>query len=163
MWFFEMIRQERLLTTSPHRKWQGLFPYLPSFILILVAVHQLYLAQTADLSPWKGGGFGMFSTTDGGPNRHLHIFLIAPEMEQEVWPSKSLEDMEDRVKELPTEAGLSKFAREIANRYKNRNNDLTAVRVEVWRTQFAAKTLQPFSLLLREFTLMMIDKETTES
>jgi hypothetical protein len=37
---------------------------LPAAILILVALLQLYLTQTANLSPWKGGGFGMFGTTD---------------------------------------------------------------------------------------------------
>lgn len=37
---------------------------LPAAILILVALLQLYLSQTANLSPWKGGGFGMFGATD---------------------------------------------------------------------------------------------------
>jgi hypothetical protein len=33
---------------------------VPGGVLIVVALHQLFLAQTADLSPWSGGGFGMF-------------------------------------------------------------------------------------------------------
>lgn len=37
---------------------------LPATILILVAFVQIYLAHTAHLSPWKGGGFGMFGAID---------------------------------------------------------------------------------------------------
>lgn len=37
---------------------------LPAIILVMVALLQLYLAHTANLSPWKGGGFGMFGAID---------------------------------------------------------------------------------------------------
>ncbi|BAU63527.1 hypothetical protein STA3757_08920 [Stanieria sp. NIES-3757] len=40
---------------------------LPGAILVLVALLQLYLTHTANLSPWKGGGFGMFGGIDA-PN-----------------------------------------------------------------------------------------------
>lgn len=33
-------------------------------ILILVAVNQIHWAHTRDLTPWKGGGFGMFASVD---------------------------------------------------------------------------------------------------
>ena len=38
--------------------------WLVPTILLLVALLQLYLAHTANLSPWKGGGFGMFAAVD---------------------------------------------------------------------------------------------------
>lgn len=37
---------------------------LPAAILVVVALLQIYLTQTANLSPWKGGGFGMFGAID---------------------------------------------------------------------------------------------------
>lgn len=37
---------------------------LPAAILVMVALLQIYLAHTANLSPWKGGGFGMFGAID---------------------------------------------------------------------------------------------------
>ena len=37
---------------------------LPVAVLLAVAARQVVLTHTAGLSPWKGGGFGMFSTTD---------------------------------------------------------------------------------------------------
>lgn len=37
---------------------------LPALILIVVACLQLSLTRTTNLSPWKGGGFGMFAAVD---------------------------------------------------------------------------------------------------
>ena len=46
-----------------------LFIFLP----ILVAVVQIYLAGTSDLSRWKGGGFGMYSDPHPGVNRLVWV------------------------------------------------------------------------------------------
>ena len=45
-------------------------------ILVLVATNQLVLASTTDLTPWRGGGFGMFSTTDNHDQRFLRITAV---------------------------------------------------------------------------------------
>ena len=45
---------------------------------------QVTLARTAGLSPWKGGGFGMFSTTDDAGRRHVRVFVSAPERSEEI-------------------------------------------------------------------------------
>ncbi|KST65266.1 hypothetical protein [Mastigocoleus testarum] len=45
--------------------------FLVPTILILVALLQFYLAHTANLSPWKGGGFGMFAAVDSPSMRVL--------------------------------------------------------------------------------------------
>lgn len=42
-------------------------------LLTLVAVAQLWLATFHHLTPWKGGGFGMFATLDGIPSRFIVI------------------------------------------------------------------------------------------
>ncbi len=46
------------------REWPDRLRLLPPLCLIGVALVQLGLASAASLSPWLGGGFGMFSTTD---------------------------------------------------------------------------------------------------
>ena len=33
-------------------------------LLLAIASAQMLLARTSDLSPWKGGGFGMFASVD---------------------------------------------------------------------------------------------------
>ena len=50
--------------------------WLPSLLLVSVALHQVFLVHHTQLSPWLGGGFGMFSTTDVGTARHLHALVL---------------------------------------------------------------------------------------
>lgn len=40
-------------------------------LMIAIAMNQVRMAHDHALSPWKGGGFGMFSTVDGPGNRRL--------------------------------------------------------------------------------------------
>lgn len=53
--------------------------WLPALILIFVASLQLYLTYTTNLSPWKGGGFGMFATIDAPATR----VIMAEGLDQE--------------------------------------------------------------------------------
>ncbi|MEZ5943252.1 MAG: hypothetical protein R3C18_17805 [Planctomycetaceae bacterium] len=65
-----------------HRKF---VPYwLPSLVLILVAINQLRLAHETNLSPWKGGGFGMFSTIDSPGERLLHAEWVFADSNQSI-------------------------------------------------------------------------------
>lgn len=49
----------------PHARLQPILErWFPAFVLVAIAALQLYLTQTAYLSPWKGGGFGMFGAID---------------------------------------------------------------------------------------------------
>lgn len=50
--------------------------WIPPLILIFVFIHQFYLVQTHNLTQWKGGGFGMFSTVDKQTERVLRIYLV---------------------------------------------------------------------------------------
>ena len=45
--------------------------YCPVVVLLSVAAVQLVLVRSAGLTPWKGGGFGMFAAVDGGAVRIL--------------------------------------------------------------------------------------------
>lgn len=44
---------------------------LVPLVLSGVALHQIHLATTGDLTPWKGGGFGMFSSPDRASHRAM--------------------------------------------------------------------------------------------
>ena len=58
----------------------GLRPLLARYavpgLLILVALGQQLLVVEARISPWKGGGFGMFSTVDDPYTRQLHAHAL---------------------------------------------------------------------------------------
>ena len=69
---------------------------LPVALLLAVAGAQVTLTRTAGLSPWKGGGFGMFSTTDDAGRRWVRVFVSAPERSEEIAIAPSLEDAAKR-------------------------------------------------------------------
>ena len=46
---------------------------LPIVLLVVVAALQIVLAVRRDLTPWKGGGFGMFATVDSPSVRRLEV------------------------------------------------------------------------------------------
>lgn len=58
--------------------------WTPVVLLIVVAMNQQYLAHFRNLTPWKGGGFGMFSTVDTYTGRTLFVYLITDEGEMPV-------------------------------------------------------------------------------
>jgi hypothetical protein len=118
-------------------------------VLIVVALHQLFLAQTADISPWFGGGFGMFSTTDAGGARHLHTFVVRPGLEREVFVPEELQESASGARALPSDASLRSLARELAQLPTPDHGPATAVRIQVWRTRYDPKTLAPESHLVR--------------
>ena len=47
--------------------------WLPAALCLGLAVTQIALTQLAGLSPWLGGGFGMFASLDSPMNRGLTI------------------------------------------------------------------------------------------
>jgi hypothetical protein len=105
---------------------------LPGVALVLLACVQVGLVFVADLSPWKGGGFGMFSTNDHGSFRSVRVFAEEAAGERRLGvPSDRLQAL-FRVRELPDEAALRAFARSLAPEAP----DAAAIRVEVWRARF---------------------------
>ena len=128
-------------------------PWLPSALLLGVALNQVYLANTTHLSAWKGGGFGMFSTTDGGPNRRVRVFLEGRGIDREVPVPEHLEDLAQRASALPVNGNLARLARQIARAAGGQSGEVRTVRVEIWRIEFVGVDLQPTPRRLRAFQL----------
>jgi len=128
--------------------WRSL---LPVSLLVVVAGAQVTLATTAGLSPWKGGGFGMFSTTDDGGRRYVRVFVSAVERSEEISISPSLEDAARRAAVLPRDAELSRLARLVVDRERRHGRSVEAVRIETWRVEYARDTLAATTRLAREF------------
>lgn len=59
----ELSRRDRLLAA------------LVPLVLTVVALYQVTTALTEDLTPWKGGGFGMFATADHPETRVLRTYF----------------------------------------------------------------------------------------
>lgn len=124
---------------------------LPVALLVAVACVQVTLARTAGLSAWKGGGFGMFSTTDDGGRRQVRVFVSAPERSEEMAIAPSLEDAARRAAVLPGNLELSRLARRVIERERRYRRPVETVRIETWRIDYAPGTLAATTRLLRDF------------
>lgn len=99
--------------------------FLPRIVpacLTVIALLQIVLAHTADLSPWKGGGFGMFSVTDAPTMRTVSIECIDSagaacrvyiDFEGEDSGSEAARQIR-RLQSLPTRARLQRLADTLA-------------------------------------------------
>jgi hypothetical protein len=125
---------------------------IPTFLLIVVACVQIYLARNADLTPWKGGGFGMFSTTDGNANRYLRVYVTAPQRSEEILIKPSLEDLATRAEMYPQNSQLEKLAKAILQDQQKKHLPAQSVRIEVWRIEYDQPKLKPTTKVIHEYT-----------
>ena len=126
-------------------------PIVPVALLLAVAAVQVTLVYTAELSPWKGGGFGMFSTTDDSGRRHVRIFVSAKDRSEEITIAPSLEDVADRAAVLPTDYQLTRLARRVVAREARYQRPIDVVRIDTWRIVYTPLTLTATSQLIRSF------------
>ena len=108
-------------------------------LLVALTLAQLGAWQGFALSPWKGGGFGMFATNDHGGFRSVRVLELAAGGERPVVLPGELDRLRRHAREVPREANL----RRLADALRARAPSLGALRVEVWRTEFAPEDLAP--------------------
>lgn len=123
---------------------------IPPALLTVVASVQIALAHLTPLTPWKGGGFGMFATADGALNRTTRVLVTGPQRSQELDVPPSLADAAAACEAFPTERCLAGLARRLADRERRQGRPVFSVRLQVWRTEFAPVTLEPRRRLLKE-------------
>jgi hypothetical protein len=123
---------------------------MPALGLAVVAVVQIVLARQALLSPWKGGGFGMFSTLDARPYRYVRVFVEGPGRSEELHLPDSLEKAAAAAEILPTERMLRALARAVAERERSAGRPVETVRVELWRAEYEPAFLRATARKLRE-------------
>lgn len=123
---------------------------LPVGLLVAVACTQVTLSRTANLSPWKGGGFGMFSTTDDQGRRRVRVFVSAPDRSEEIAISPSLADAAMRAAVLPGDFELVRLARRVVARERRYQRAVETVRIEAWRIEYSRDTLAATTHLIRD-------------
>ena len=90
--------------------------FLPPFGARRGRVTQVGLARTSDLTAWKGGGFGMFSTLDHGAYRGVDIVVDAPDRSESLEIPPLLETAAARAATCPTDWLLRALAEGVAAR-----------------------------------------------
>ncbi len=109
--------------------------WLPIIALITVALVQIVTAQRTELSPWKGGGFGMFSTF---VQRTVEVYATLPNdsgelIETKLDPPRSLELA---ARHYPNQRHSRRLASWASRRRSDTGVPATNVRVEVWQLVF---------------------------
>jgi hypothetical protein len=128
---------------------------LPALLLVAVALHQIYLVRTADLTPWKGGGFGMFASTDGLPQRTVLVFASASERSEELTIPDELKSVAAKAAALPGDRQLERLARSLAQRERDAGRPLASLDLVVQRTRYSRLTLFATTETLREYTFVV--------
>ena len=107
------------------------------------------MTRTEHLTPWKGGGFGMFSTNDD-PSRQVHVWIVGQEGEKKVelpegsWSEAAL------AATFPSQGRLTKLGRRIAAIERAEGEAVSGVRIQIWRSVFSPSTFEPRLELIRE-------------
>ena len=123
---------------------------LPPLLLVAVALNQLRLSATESLSPWSGGGFGMFASTDSPGSRHLHVYVHNAGVRKEIAFPASLQTQVLRATTLPSRYRLEQLARAVAVAESGSSFSWDEIVVEVWANDYQPDTLMPLAGLLRE-------------
>lgn len=120
-----------------------------------MAVVQLWLAGQHALSAWCGGGFGMFSTTDGWGARHLHAVAVGPAFRSHLAVPTELAPAVERALALPTETNLRALARALAPTVATDLETPESIRIDVFVRTHDPLTLAPEGRILRSFELTL--------
>jgi hypothetical protein len=97
--------------------WWGnlIAPWLAPVLVCGIAITQIIYVQISALSPWKGGGFGMFSTVDSPGARFLRVQIVTPEGEIAVPVPRALRARARELRTVASERLAIAFAHAVSN------------------------------------------------
>lgn len=81
--------------------------YLAPAVLCAIAFFQIFRCYAIHQTPWKGGGFGMFATTDSPGNRFVRVKLLTEKGEFAVPPPGHLKALTMLLQTAPSESNLA--------------------------------------------------------
>lgn len=123
---------------------QAIVNHLPLFIMVLIAMSQFVIAQKLPLSPWKGGGFGMFSTVDSPQARRVLVFAEDNGKKTRI-PYSVYKELNQNFRILPTRERFNDLIdRFMANQAPLLMKDKTERKFtfEYWKMEFNARNDQ---------------------
>jgi len=78
------------------------YKFFTPLILCIIAFTQILSVNKSELTPWKGGGFGMFSSIDSARTRYLKLYLETEDKLIPIEPPSSLNQLVIKTRSLPT-------------------------------------------------------------
>src|SRR5262245_5047631 len=120
---------------------------VPALLLVAVALAQIWAVKTGPLSPWLGGGFGMFASTDSPARRHLHAVALRAGLREELEIPDALARDVRRALGYPSARRLRARAHELEALERERGEPaaapLEAISIGVYRVRYDPETLAP--------------------
>ncbi|HEY6930344.1 MAG TPA: hypothetical protein VJA66_11765 [Thermoanaerobaculia bacterium] len=120
-------------------------------LLVLVAARQIALSHSESLSPWRGGGFGMFSSLDRAETRLLRCDLVTDSSRIPVDPSRNerLSRLISDIQSAPTSDRLSALGDEVVREVSvPKAGGTSRIHVEVRKLRFRSGDQRLFAELL---------------
>lgn len=101
------------LTSKARRHFWRRVAVAPVALCLVAGLHAVRVA-TYNQTPWKGGGFGMFSTVDGEASRFLRAYAVTPDGDlpieiPERWQKRAWE-----LRAAPTAEEATELAKKLA-------------------------------------------------
>ena len=135
------------MTSARVQAWAARAAALPAWLLVLVATAQIVAVKTGPLSPWLGGGFGMFATTDAPSRRHLHAVALREGLREEIRLPRNLSRSVRKAQSFPSERRLRALALQLEAHLGEFGDPhaapLEAIAITVYRKRFDRDTLAP--------------------
>lgn len=116
---------------------------LPALLLISVAVNQMYLVHEKNLVPWKGGGFGMFTSLDDWSMRRFSISIkdakgsdlrVVPGAKSRIVSLGDLREEWNQLRSLPDRERIKTQGKKFVSSIPGRE-----VTVSLWKLKFDVK------------------------
>jgi hypothetical protein len=92
----------------------ALWAAVAPLVLVAVAGRHVQLRASSDLTAWKGGGFGMFSTVDSPGTRLVRVEVTSEWGRLSVAMPADLKDLAGEVRAAPSPARMSALAQALA-------------------------------------------------
>lgn len=93
-----------------------IYALIGPIMLLVIIIVQVAKAYTHDLSTWKGGGFGMFSTIDRPSNRLVRTYLVSDSAKILIEPTIPTSSELIRLRTYPKQEDLDNYAKSLAAR-----------------------------------------------
>ncbi len=118
---------------------RGTLRGLPVIVLLSTAGHHFLWSHWGHLSPWLGGGFGMFASTDITPVRRVYLYAVdAAGRRRPVDLPRHLDELALRVEGFPHRHWLEELAKATHRHLADDPKAPAALAVEVWRNVYDA-------------------------
>ena len=138
----QTVYQEPIHMTLVKQKW--LLSYSPIILFAVIAANHFYWVHQAHLSPWLGGGYGMFSTTDYGPSRYIKVYALQDNIiQEEIEIPEYLSMLARKTRGLPDDKNVLSFALAIENYLNANQHGYPVIRIEVLNSHYDSETLHP--------------------